>query len=53
MGINFDFIDDRFFSDFINSLILGGEILKAKGNFEKNKENLKDMLKIYFKNSDR
>lgn len=53
MGINFDFIDDRFFSDFINSLILGGEILKAKGNFYKNKENLKDMLKIYFKNSDR
>lgn len=53
MGINFDFIDYRFFSDFINSLILGGEILKAKGNFYKNKENLKDMLKIYFKNSDR
>lgn len=53
MGINFDFIDDRFFSDFINSLILGGEILKAKGNFYKNKENLKDMIKIYFKNLDR
>ncbi|WP_288868852.1 TetR/AcrR family transcriptional regulator [uncultured Parvimonas sp.] len=52
-GFDFNYNEYDFLTDFMNSLVLGRDILKAKGNFEKNKENLKDMIKIYFKNSDR
>lgn len=52
-GFDFNYNEYDFLTDFMNSLVLGRDILKAKGNFYKNKENLKDMLKIYFKNSDR
>lgn len=52
-GFDFNYNEYDFLTDFMNSLVLGRDILKAKGNFYKNKENLKDMIKIYFKNLDR
>ena len=49
---SFDFNEYNFITDFMNSLVLGIEILSAKNSFLKNRVLLKNFIYDYLKNSE-
>ena len=51
-GFSFNYYEYDFLTDFMNSLILGREILSAKNSFLKNKVLLKNFIREYLKNSE-
>lgn len=51
-GFSFDFNEYNFITDFMNSLVLGIEILSAKNSFLKNRVLLKNFIYDYLKNSE-
>ena len=49
-GFSFNYYEYDFLTDFMNSLILGREILTAKNSFSKNRVVLKKFIYDYLKN---
>ena len=51
-GFSFDFNEYNFITDFMNSLVLGREILSAKNSFFENRALIKNIVREYLKNAE-
>ena len=51
-GFSFDFNEYNFITDFMNSLVLGIEILGAKNSFFENRALIKNIVREYLKNAE-
>ena len=51
-GFSFDFNEYNFITDFMNSLVLGIEILSAKNSFFENRALIKNIVREYLKNAE-
>jgi len=51
-GFSFNYYEYDFLTDFMNSLVLGREILSAKNSFLKNRLFLKKFIREYLENSE-